>query len=272
VKRLLFWIALLGLFSSAHAADFGISVDSPYLVTDWCIGKDLDIRWTRWGDWSALDKEKGNRSVRIVLVPAGGRARSRVISEREPAHVRGQAAIGRFSWTIPGDVDPGEYHVRVTTLSKLVQGESEVFTIKSCQPMLRKEWRKDVKPPEFAVLVKGRIGGRVYGFTDGHLISGRRVRVVLKRAGAVFQSAECTLDAAGSADYLFAGLLPGAYGILVEKVASAVSDPAATLNVCFDGTMPASRTVTIASGSAEHLGQDFAIQYTVAFNMSGLCW
>ncbi len=265
----LFLATAVLLFSSAHAQ--GISVGSPYLATDWCIGKDLNIQWTRWGDWSELDMEKGNRFVRILLIPAG-MARSRVIAEREPAHVRGQVAIGRFSWTIPGDVDPGEYHVRVMTVNKLFKGESEVFTIKSCQPTLQKDRRRELKPPEFAVLAIGRISGRVSGATDSANLAGRKIRVLLKKAGISVRSTEYTLDAQGSADYLFGNLQLDTYVISVEKVATTGADPASTLNICFEGTAPAQRTVAIASGSAESSGQDFAIQYTVAFNRQGFCW
>ena len=262
-KSCIFLVMLLGLLTIAFAENQGISVGSPYLVTQWCIGKNLDINWTMWGDWTELKKDPGNQQVRILLVQVGVRARPRVIAASAPNN-------GQFDWTIADDVVPGEYHARVVTLNKLFKGESEVFTIKSCFQAVRMEPRLVKKPMEYAVLSMGRIAGRVNGSTQSNLLAGRKVRVLLKKAGALVTSAEYTLDALGSADYQFEHLQMGTYEISVEKVATPM--PADALNVCFQGSVPAQRITVIASGSTDITGQDFAIQYTIAFDMHGLCW
>jgi hypothetical protein len=250
----------------------GLSVNSPYLVTEWCIGKNLDINWNLWGDWSQLSKDPGNQKVRIVLVKVNSRSVHRVIAVNAPNS-------GSFDWTIPDNVQPGEFHVRVATVNMQFKGESEVFTIKSCFPTVHKEMRLDRHPVEpmtqtmtHAVLSIGRIGGKASGYTDSYHLSGRKIRVLIKKAGILFRSEEYTLDAQGSANFEFNHLPMGTYDITVEKVATPVADPASSLNICFQGTTPTQRTATIAAGSTDAAGQDFAIQYAIAFNMQGLCW
>jgi hypothetical protein len=243
----------------------GIYVGSPYLVTQWCIGKNLDIKWSFTGSGPDTKMGPGTDQVRIVLLQSGVR-RPRLIVESTPND-------GVFDWIIPGDVVPGEYAVRVVTLNRLYKGESQVFTIKSCTSFEYKGQRLDLKPLQFAELAMGLIGGRVSASSQGNLIAGRRVRVLLKKGGATVASAECILDAQGGANYQFDKLPPGTYEVGVEKVASPPSaDPASVLNVCFKGTTPAQRTVVIAGGSASVPGQDFAILYDVALNMNGVCW
>jgi hypothetical protein len=265
-KLALLSILLLASLTLAFAEDQGITVGSPYLVTQWCIGKNLDIIWSFWGSGPDMKQDPGNQQVRIVLVQAGVRARPRVIVENAPNN-------GQYHWVIAGDVVPGEYHVRVATLNKLFKGESEVFTIKSCPMFETKGPRLAPKPAEFAMLSMGLIAGRVSASTQGNLIAGRKIRVLLKKAGATVIAAEYTLDALGGADYQFVRLQMGTYEVAVEKVASPPpADPSTMLNVCFKGTTPAQRTVVIASGSTNITGQDFAILYDVAFNMNGICW
>ena len=271
-KHVLLLAALFVLLSAAStAADVGISVGSPYLVTQWCIGKDLDINWSRWGEWEKLDLDPGYRLVRIVLVSASSGMRPRMITDGIPGHLPHASATGKFVWPIPGDVVPGEYHVRVMTMNKLIKGESEVFSIISCPPLARIDVTKRTLR-EYMTLSGGRIAGRVSGFTDSFNLAGRKIRVLLKKAGALVASTDYTLDAQGSINYLFVSLPLGIYEISVEKVATPVTDPAHTLNICFQGTAPALRTAVIASGSLNITGQDFAIQYAVAFNMNGSCW
>ncbi len=263
-KLALLSILLLGLMTPGFAANQGISVGSPYLVTQWCIGKNLDINWSKWGDWTQLNQDPGNQQVSILLVQVGVRAHPRVIAASVPNS-------GTFDWTIAGDVIPGEYHVRVVTLNKLFKSQSEVFTIKSCQKMLAvKEPQLMTRTLEHAALSIGRIAGRASASTQGNLIAGRKIRVLLKKAGATITSAEYTLDAQGGADYQFTHQQMGTYDVSVEKVSTPV--PADALNVCFKGTEPIQRTVVIAGGSMDVPGMDFAILYDIAFNMKGLCW
>jgi hypothetical protein len=265
-KLALLSILLLGSLAMAFAENQGITVGSPYLVTQWCIGKNLDIIWSFWGSGPNMKQDPGNQQVRIVLVQAGVRARPRVIVESTPNN-------GQFHWVIASDVVPGEYHVRVVTLNKLFKGESEVFTIKSCPMFETKGPRMINKSAEFAMISFGLIAGRVSGSTQGNLLSGRKVRVLLKKGGVPVISTEYTLNAQGIADYQFTHLQLGTYEVAVEKVATPPPpDPASMLNVCFKGTTPAQRTVVIASGSTDITGQDFAILYDIAFNMNGVCW
>lgn len=262
-KLALLSILLLGLMAPAFAANQGISVGSPYLVTQWCIGKNLDINWSKWGDWTQLNQDPGNQQVSILLVQVGVRAHPRMIAASAPNN-------GQFDWTIATDVVPGEYHVRVVTLNKLFKAQSEVFTIKSCPLFETKGPRMINKPAEFAMISFGLVAGRVSGSTQGNLLAGRKVRVLLKKGGAPVISTEYTLNAQGMADYQFTHLQLGTYEVSVEKVVTPM--PPDSLNVCFKGTTPAQRTVVIASGSTDITGQDFAILYDIAFNMNGLCW
>jgi|GEM_PF-3702228 len=269
-KGFLLLTVLLSMMSIGYTANQGITVGTPYLATQWCKGNNLDIGWSRWGDWSKLDQDPGNLQVRIVLVQVGVQARPRVIAAHAPAHLPRSKSVGKFSWPIPLDIVPGDYRVRVMTLNMLFHSESEVFIIKSCQQVVRLDPRLVTKATEFAVLSTGRIGGRVNGSTQSNLLAARKIRVLLKKAGALVSSKEYTLDAQGSANYQFEHLMMGTFEVSVEKVPTPM--PAGALNVCFQGTAPAQRTVVIASGSTDISGQDFAIQYDIAFNMNGLCW
>ena len=117
-----------------------------------------------------------------------------------------------------------------------------------------------------------RISGNVNGGAEGRLLSGRKVKVSLKRSGRTIMSRTLTLDSAGRGDYLFGGpfLAAGDYTLSVEKVAS---DPrtATGANVCFRGTNPPSRRVTLANTAPTANNQDFVINFVIAWD-SGLCW
>jgi len=136
-KHALFPILLLGLLASGFAADAGISVNSPYLVTQWKCGQGLDIQWNKWGDWSQLNLEPENQKVRILLVkvvPPRHRPLPKIILDNVPA----LGVTGKAVWRIEG-VSNGEYHVIVQTINNLYKGKSEVFTIKDClQPIILK--------------------------------------------------------------------------------------------------------------------------------------
>jgi len=130
LKKYLLLIALLGLAALACADDYGISVNSPYLVTEWQCGQDLKVQWTKWGDWTQLNLDPGNRKVQILL--------RRKVARRAPAEVKLIAdnvpatdVNGSFNWRISG-VSNGEYHVVVRTVNKQHKGQSEVFYIKGC--------------------------------------------------------------------------------------------------------------------------------------------
>ncbi|HEX7501847.1 MAG TPA: hypothetical protein VF451_00385 [Acidobacteriota bacterium] len=130
-KFALLSILLLGIFASGLAANFGISVPSPYLVTEWRCGQDLNIQWSKWGDWTYPNYEPTNQKVRILLrkvLPVKARfVAPIVIAENVPA----TTVTGKYLWKI-SNVTNGEYHVIVETMNKMTKGESEVFTIKGC--------------------------------------------------------------------------------------------------------------------------------------------
>ena len=265
-KAFVLFFAMLSVLSMAQ--DQGISVNSPYLATEWCTGKNLDINWNKWGNWTQLDKEPGSQFVRILLIKTKSRGLPQVIAEKEPND-------GSFDWTIPLGTPEGEYRVRVLTVNKQFSGQSNVFKIKSCQRMVEKmapvELNREARIQGSAFALSGSIAGKVSGSTDSHLLAGRKVRVLLKKAGTLVRSAEYTLDSQGSADYQFNTLAQGDYVVTLEKVAS-TGVPAETLNICFNGANPAQHAVTIDAAHLHHSGKDFSIQFSIAWDMHGVCW
>jgi hypothetical protein len=117
-----------------------------------------------------------------------------------------------------------------------------------------------------------RISGNVNGGAEGRLLSGRKVKVLLKRSGRTLMTRTLTLDSMGRRDYEFGGpfLAAGDYTLTVEKVAS---DPrtATGANVCFRGTNPPSRRVTLSNTAPTARNQDFTINFVIAWD-STLCW
>lgn len=266
MKKLVLVAVLLAILPVAvHSANAGIAVGSPSPGSRWCLGQDASIAWSCSGDWGKFGGEPGYRQVEVVLLAVNSRLRPMVISAG-PREARPlDAAAGTFVWRVPGDTAPGEYRVQVRTVNRLIVGESGTFSIANCAP----EFRGDVVAFNAR---SGRISGHISGFDSSHLLAGRKVRVLLRKAGALVASAEFTLNSQGSADYQFDLLTVGSYGVSVEKVASPANNPSLTLNVCFNGTAPAQRAVTLAGGSMTASGQDFSIQYAIAFNMSSICW
>lgn len=123
-----------------------------------------------------------------------------------------------------------------------------------------------------AVRPSFRISGNVNGGPEGRLLSGRKVKVILKRGGRSLMNRTLTLDSAGRCDYVFGGpyLTAGDYTLTVEKVASDPST-ATGANVCFRGTNPPSRRVTLANNAPTAGNQDFVITFVIAWD-SPLCW
>ena len=81
-----------------------------------------------------------------------------------------------------------------------------------------------------------------------------------------------TLDSNGACDYRFLPMVLGTYFVTVEKVASPAGASSSTLNVCFDGTTPVSRTVTLTKRSRTVSAQDFTINFYIAWDYPHLCW
>ena len=116
-----------------------------------------------------------------------------------------------------------------------------------------------------------RISGRISAASDGHLIRARRIKIILRKGHETVFTQTKTLDAAGACNYQFMPRFPGDYTLAVQKVATS-TPPSSTLNVCFNGTTPASRSVTLDARSRTIGGQDFSIRFFVAFDRHGLCW
>lgn len=119
--------------------------------------------------------------------------------------------------------------------------------------------------------VSYRISGRINAAGDGHLIRDRRIKIILRKGRQTVFAQTKTLDAAGACNYQFLPCFPGDYTLTVQKVATSTS-PSSTLNVCFDGTIPASRSVTLSAQSRTAGNQDFSIRFSIAFDRHGLCW
>ncbi len=117
-----------------------------------------------------------------------------------------------------------------------------------------------------------RISGQVNGGPDGRLLHRRKVDVILKQRGRTVVTRQLTLDANGTGNYEFGGpiLFPGEYTLSVEKVATAPGT-ASELNVCFRGTTPPTRNVTLTNSSPTAANQDFTINFVIAWD-SPPCW
>ena len=125
------------------------------------------------------------------------------------------------------------------------------------------------------VMPMREISGRLSAFMDGHNIGGRKVKVVLRRGVTTVMSQELSLDRTGNVNYAVSSsilLTDGRYTITVEKGASDPENYTSTANWCFDGTTPASRTVTIDASHTTHRNQDFTINYYLAWDRPGICW
>jgi hypothetical protein len=125
---------LFSLFAMAHAADRGISVDSPYLVSIWKCGTELSIIWNKWGDWTQQNQDPGNQKVRILLrkdAPPRTRVLPKLIADNVPA----LSVTGSYKWKIAANTANGEYHVIVETINKQFRGESQIFSIEGCRSL-----------------------------------------------------------------------------------------------------------------------------------------
>jgi hypothetical protein len=115
------------------------------------------------------------------------------------------------------------------------------------------------------------IGGRITGGVSGSTISGRRIKIVLRHGGRTLFSQVKTLDANGSCTYRFRVMEPGRYTVRVDKVPSG-SAMHSRANVCFDGTRPGSRTVTLDGTTPKALHNDFTIKFEILWDGHTMCW
>ena len=104
---------------------------------------------------------------------------------------------------------------------------------------------------------------------SGSSLNGMKVKVTLTRDGRQVGEQTVTLSGAGAGSYFFSRTIgAGTYQIRVE---AAPSTHPTGLNVDFEGTTPASRTVTLTSGSSRSTGQDFTIDWSICWD-SPPCW
>jgi hypothetical protein len=115
------------------------------------------------------------------------------------------------------------------------------------------------------------IGGRI---TGSSAIRDRRIKIILRHGARTLFSQIKTLDANGSCTYRFRVMGPGRYTVRVEKVPSGseMYSRSNVYNVCFDGTRPGTRTVTLSGTTPQSLHNDFTIAYTILWNEHDLCW
>ncbi len=120
------------------------------------------------------------------------------------------------------------------------------------------------------VLPSYSISGRVDSGPEGNKLAGRQVKVVLHRGGAELLSRTITLDAQGRGSYSFGGPIVGAghYVIDVEKLPYSGSS---TLNVCYEGTAPVSRTLDLTAAAPHAADQNFTIAWVIGWDRPA-CW
>ena len=167
----------------------------------------------------------------------------------------------------------------------IVLGVSYALTLCLCAPALAKNARKDkiqansgntsgaLKPkPTMLMHVGYRVSGRVAAASNGGLLEGRKVKIRIKKGGRTVFTQTKSLDHNGACTYEFKLMEPGTYWITVEKVATTAPPTEPTANICFSGTTPESRTVTLSSDARTAKNQDFTINFSIAFDRHGLCW
>ncbi len=114
------------------------------------------------------------------------------------------------------------------------------------------------------------ISGLIDSGTQGNLIAGRQVKVILRRSGAATLFQTVTLDAGGRGSYRFSRSLGnGRYQVAVERLPYTGSS---TLSVCYEGTVPENRWVELAETSKRALNQDFTVQFVIGWDRHEPCW
>jgi len=126
------------------------------------------------------------------------------------------------------------------------------------------------------------ISGRISPKPDGcnSCIEGRKIRIILRKEAQNGNPAKVTrhvytLDRNSSFNYKFRSpfITSGTYTITVEKGPTATSPHPNDLNICFRGTDPVRRSVTLTSSYKKALNQDFGIDYTIQWGGGQpLCW
>ena len=166
----------------------------------------------------------------------------------------------RTTWSLSGSMGSHTYWQRLKIISpNTIKSNRAEFTL-TCLPIAR--------------LRTYRISGIVAAANDGHLIAGRKVRVILHPSGMSSRSVTLTLDVSGRADYAFGGPLmrPGNYSLRVEKVESVPADVEGRANVCLRSVSPEFHRVTLSTTHSNVTGQNFTLGFAVAFDRRGICW
>lgn len=128
-----------------------------------------------------------------------------------------------------------------------------------------------VRLPEWEI--SGRISPRAAD-GSGSRLQGRKVKVILRKGSNVTRYV-FTLDRNSSCNYKFKSpfISAGTYYITVEKGPSDRENYSNELNICFSGTNPVRRTVTLTSANKKALNQDFEISYSILWGGGQpLCW
>lgn len=108
-----------------------VSFTQPKADSKWTTGTKHTIQWAEYGKFPAY--------VKLSLHTPGERSIVKVI-------VRRTRNNGRYEWTIPGDVTPGNYEVWLTTVDEKLIARSKAFEIVSPAMMTR------ISPPRQATV------------------------------------------------------------------------------------------------------------------------
>ena len=109
-----------------------VSFSQPKADSKWTAGKKHTIQWAESGKFPAY--------VKLSLHDPGERSIVKVIIRRTRNN-------GKYEWTIPGDVPPGNYEVWLTTVDETLIARSEAFEIVSPAMMTRTSPLKQAAVP-----------------------------------------------------------------------------------------------------------------------------
>jgi len=226
----------------------------------------LNIRW-------ACEGVVPNR-VDILLYP-------RRQFQKKISLIRGGSNCGHYTKTLTGINEKQKYVVRVQSRDGRMYKDSKAFyfkyaTVAGAHKKIPRESSANEKESTLGSgkmrLSQPSITGHVIGGSEGFHIQGRKVKILLKQGRQTIFSQIKTLDSNGACDYRFLPMVLGTYFVTVEKVASTAGTLSSTLNVCFDGTTPVSRTITLTKRSQTISAQDFTINFYIAWDYPHLCW
>ncbi|HED12871.1 MAG TPA: hypothetical protein ENI62_04330 [Gammaproteobacteria bacterium] len=151
-----------------------------------------------------------------------------------------------------------------TATPPLVQINPDILkNLRSGQPALQ------MQVP--TVSLKQGIYGTVSINNSSSRLFGYGIKVRLRQGGRLLASQSLTLNSLSRVNYHFR-VGPGSYVVTVVKGPRPRSNPRPRANWCFSGTSPGSRTATLSTTHPAATGQNFTINYAVAWNLSSSCW